>query len=105
MDNLPLARTAADASLNPQSANALSKIEGIFSQISKALLNDGEKASISLVTRGVSATQGTRLTDGTVQRSSTSQAREIRFPGSTPREAWRFGEDKYSLLLALRLMV
>ena len=83
--------TAASSSpTKSTSLTVIEKIEGVFEGVADALLAEQDELAITLKTR---TTTGARVFSFALPRDSSSGAvkiKQIRFPGKSAEEAWRF---------------
>lgn len=93
------ARNVHDAPLStmrtsPDKAEVIRKIELMFENITDTLLANKGKVTIGLRSRAVPPGPGSDHRHAFTTNDSEDRAREICFPGSTPQEAWRFGQTR-----------
>ena len=69
------------------------KIEEMIQSIVDGIVDDAASLDLQLSVRGIASTQSQDENGGGISGSQGGRIKIIRFPGSTPNEAWRFGRS------------
>ena len=67
------------------------RIEEMIRGVVDGIVDDAASLALQLSVRGIASTQSQDENSGEMSNPQGGRIKTIRFPGSTPNEAWRFG--------------
>ena len=81
-----------NSAIDSPAGSVISQIEDILEQVIDCIINKKKELVIRLKSRRRSHKEILEIDSSAVDDNTDVETRTIRFPGGTPREAWRFSE-------------